>query len=135
MQLSDASINMAGILILSVVTIQFGGTFMFRVVQGKVPATDLQKTFFRAGHAHAGMFVTLGLVIQPFVDVTDLSGGMAWIARSGVPAAAILIPAGFFLSVASKGAERPNRLIWLLYAGVPVMAVGLAVLGIGLLTA
>lgn len=135
MILSDASLRLAGILLLSIVTIEFGGTFMLRVVQGQQPTTDLQKSFFRAGHAHAGMFVTLGLVIQPFVDATSLSGGFEWLARTGVPAAALLVPGGFFLSVAYRDAAKPNRLFWLLYAGVAMLALGVVTLGIGLLTA
>lgn len=135
MELSDASRIMAGILLLSLVTVQTGGAFLLRVVQGRVPATDLQKSFFRAGHAHAGVFLILGLVVQLFVEATTLDGAFEWLARAGVPAAALLIPGGFFLSVAYRDADQPNRLIWLLYAGVVMLTLGLATLGIGLLTA
>jgi hypothetical protein len=135
MELSDASLHMAGILLLSIVTIEAGGAFMLRVVQGAQPTTDIQKTFFRAGPAHAGMFVTLGLVIQPFVDATSLSGGLEWLARTGVPLAALLIPGGFFLSVAHRDASQPNRLFLLLPAGVVTLALGVVTLGIGLLVA
>jgi hypothetical protein len=44
------------------------------------------------------------------------------------------MPAGFFLSSAGRGVERPNRLIVLLYAGVAALALGVASLGIALLT-
>jgi hypothetical protein len=135
MELSDATLNLAGILLLSIVTIQFGGVFMLRVVQGKEPATDLQKSFFRAGHAHAGVLVILALVIQIYVDATDLSGGVAWLGRSGVPVAALLIPGGFFFSVLRRGAEKPNHFVWLLYAGVVLLAAGVVTTGIGLLAA
>jgi hypothetical protein len=135
MELSDASLNLAGILLLSIVTIEFGGTFMLRVVQGTEPATDIQKSFFRAGHAHAGVLVILSLVMQPYVDATDLSGGLEWLGRSGVPMAALLIPGGFFGAVLGRNTTTPNRLIWLLYAGVATLAAGVVVLGIGLLTA
>jgi hypothetical protein len=133
--LSTESQVMAGILFLSLVTIESGGAFMFRVVRGHQPATELQRTFFRAGHAHAGMFVTLGLVSQVFVDATDLSGGFAWVARSGIAVAAILMPAAFFLSVLGREATEPNRLVVLLPIGAAFLAVGAATLGIGLLAA
>lgn len=134
MELSDASLNLAGILLLSVVTIEFGGAFMLRVVQGKEPTTEIQKSFFRAGHAHAGVLVILSLVLQLYVDATDLSGSAEWLGRSGVPIAALLIPGGFFLSVTRRNAVVPNRLIWLLYAGVVLLAAGVVTLGIALLT-
>jgi hypothetical protein len=133
--LSDQSQLMAGILFLSLVTVESGGAFMLRVVRGHQPATDLQRTFFRAGHAHAGMFVTLALVSQLFVDATELSGLAEWVARSGIAVAAILMPAAFFLSVVGREATEPNRLVVLLPVGATFLAVGATVLGIGLLTA
>jgi hypothetical protein len=135
MTLSDASVTLAGILVLSLVTVESGGAFMLRVVQGKQATTDLQKSFFRAGHAHAGVLLVLGLVVQPFVDATDLSGAAEWLARTGVPAAALLMPGGFFLSVLGREVVRPNRLFVLIPLGAVVLAAGLVALGIGLLTA
>jgi hypothetical protein len=135
MELSEASRTLAGILLITIVTIESGGAFMLRIVRGAEPATPIQQSFFRAGHAHAGVLVTLGLVCQLFVDSTDLDGGLEWLARSGVPAAAILIPAGFFLSVIRKGAEKPNGFVWLLAAGATLLAAGTLTLGIGLIAA
>lgn len=133
--LSNDARTTAGILLLTLVAVESGGHFMLRVVRGRVPATDLQRSFFRAGHAHAGMFVTLALVVQVLADAAHLSGLTESLARDGVPIAAILIPAGFFLSVARPGATKPNRLVVLLYAGIVSLAVGVVALGIGLLTA
>jgi hypothetical protein len=47
----------------------------------------------------------------------------------------ILMPAGFFFSVASPTADRPNKLIWLVYAGAAALAVAAVTLGVGLLRA
>ena len=41
---------------------------------------------------------------------------------------------GFFLSPAGKARTTPNALIWLLYAGAVSLGLGVASLGIGLLT-
>jgi hypothetical protein len=131
---SDATRTLAGILLLTITTIQFGGAFMLLVVRGKVPATELQRAFFRAGHAHAGVLVMLALVTQLFVDASDLDGFAEVVARDGIAAAAILIPAGFFLSVARPGATRPSRLLVLLWVGVVSLAAAVVTLGIGLLT-
>lgn len=133
--LSDASLRIGGILLLAIVTIQFGGTFLLRVARGGVPATDLQERFYRAGHAHAGVLVILALASQPYVDATGLDGLVGTVARSGIAAAAILMPAGFFLSVLGRDVTRPNGLIALLWAGAAVLAAGVVTLGIGLLTA
>ncbi len=124
----------AGIVLLAVITVAYGGTFVLRVMRGQVPANDLQRSFFRAGHAHAAVLIILGLVIlilvqnndvgQPF---TSLSTGVLW--------AAILMPAGFFLSVIGRDPKQPNRLIILLWLGAAVLTVGLLSAGIGLLVA
>jgi hypothetical protein len=45
------------------------------------------------------------------------------------------MPAGFFLSVAGRDVQRPNRLIVLVWLGATSLAAGVLTLGIGLLTA
>jgi hypothetical protein len=135
MELSDASRILAGILCLSLVTVESGGLLMFRIVRGHQPATPIQQSFFRAGHAHAGVYLILGLVAQVLVDATTLSGLAEWVARAFIPIAALLLPGGFFLSVIKPGATEPNRLVTLVPAGGVVLAIGLATLGIGLLAA
>lgn len=62
-----------------------------------------------------------------------LNGFLELPARSGIPAAAILMSAGFFLSSAGRGATRPNRLILLVYVGAVALGVGAASLGLALL--
>jgi hypothetical protein len=57
---------------------------------------------------------------------------MKWIVRGSIPTAAILVPAAFFLSVLSPDATAPNGLIYVAYVGAALLAVGVLVLGIGL---
>lgn len=132
--LTEGSLTTAGILLLAIVTIEYGGTFMLRVVQGGVPATEFQKSFFRAGHAHAGVLVILGLIGTVLVNATTLDGVAEIVARDGVPLGAILMSAGFFLSAIGRGRERPNRLVVLLWLGAVSVAAGVVTLGVGLLT-
>lgn len=135
LMLSPASRYIAGAVLLTIVGIEFGGWFMTRVVGGKVELTDFQKSFARAGHAHAGVLVTLSLVTLMLADAADLDGVLGWVARIGVPAAAALISAGFFFSSMGKGeVTRPNKLIWLVWLGAVSLAVGVVTLGLGLLT-
>jgi hypothetical protein len=133
--LSSNTLNIAGILLLTIVAIEYGGWFMLRVVRGRQPATTFQQAFFRAGHAHAGVLVILALVGLILADAAHMSGVLAFFARNGIWAAAILMPAGFFFAAAGKGVTTPNRFIVLLYAGIVSLALGVVSLGIGLLTA
>ncbi|GAB6938475.1 hypothetical protein ACQP60_03615 [Isoptericola variabilis] len=135
LELTDAARITAGIVLLTVVGIESGGWFLVKVVTGKVPATPFQTSFFRAGHAHAGVLVLLGLLCVVLAEATDLSGGWRWLAATGVLVAAILLPAGFFLSAVGAGRASPNRAVLLLPAGAAVLAAGVVTLAVGLLTA
>lgn len=133
--LSHDTRTTAGILLIAILAVEYGGLTVLRIVRGTQPATEFQKSFAHAGHAHAGVFVVLAILAQLLADAADLHGATNTLARAGVWIAAILLPAGFFLSSAGAGATRPNRLIVLLYAGVVALTAGVLALGIGLLTA
>ncbi len=135
MVLSPESRYIAGAVLLTIVGIEFGGWVLTRIVGGKVAMTPFQKTFARAGHAHAGVLVTLGLVTLVLADAAALDGVLGWLARVGTPAAAALMSAGFFFSSMSRGeVTRPNKLIWLVWLGALSLGVGVVTLGLGLLT-
>jgi len=133
LELTDAARVTAGIVALTVVGIESGGWFLFRVTTGREQATDFQRSFYRAGHAHAGVLVTLGLVCLLLGEATTLGGGWRWLAQTGVLVAAVVMPAGFFLSAIGRGRDRPNRWVVLLAVGAVVLATGVLTLGIGLI--
>ena len=123
----------AGIVVLTVITIAYGGTFVLRVTRGKLASNDLQKTFFRAGHAHAGVLVILGLLALTIEQLNQVRAPYPAISL-GILVAAILIPSGFFLSVLGRDPTQPNRAIGLLWAGAVALTVGLISAGVGLIT-
>jgi Ni,Fe-hydrogenase I cytochrome b subunit len=133
--LSPESLRLAGVLLLTVVAIESGGYYMLSLWTRRNTKTAFQIGFARAGHAHAGVLVILSLVIQIYVDAAGMTGVLGAIAREGVPAAAILMPAGFFLSSIGAGRTSPNRLIWLTIAGTVTLAAGVIATGFGLVTA
>ncbi|WP_028049880.1 hypothetical protein [Cellulomonas sp. URHD0024] len=132
-ELSDAARTTAGIVALTVVAIEAGGAFLLRVQSGREPATEFQRSFYRAGHAHAGVLVTLGLVCLLLGEATTLTGFWRWLAQTGVLVAAILMPAGFFFSAVGRARDKPNRSVYLLGAGALMLAAGVVALGVGLL--
>jgi hypothetical protein len=136
--MSETSLRIAGVLLITVPTIAFGGATILRMIWARDPGyldNQVRQSLWRAGHAHAGVLVILALVGMLYVDRAGLSTGMEQLARSALVAAPILMPLGFFLSVASPQAERPNRLIYLVPAGGVLLAIGALTLGIGLVTA
>jgi hypothetical protein len=94
---------------------------------------DLRQDLWRAGHAHAGVWLVLSLVALRYVDEATLSEGMRWVVRLAFPAAAVLMALAFFLSVLSPEATEPNAMIYLAYVAGVVLAVGLLVLAVGLI--
>ena len=128
--------TMAGIILITVPTIQYGGYFLLTSLRDRASHymdNALRQNFFRAGHAHAGVIVLLSLICQVLADAATLPAPLLWMTRIGVPAAAILMPLGFFLSMPSPSATAPNGFVRLIYLGAVVLAVSVVTLGIGLL--
>jgi phosphoglycerol transferase MdoB-like AlkP superfamily enzyme len=133
--LTESARTTAGVVMLTIVGIEYGGLFLVRTVRSDLGLTDFQRSFFRAGHAHAGVLVILGLVCLPLTGATSLTGFWNWLASTGALIAAILMSAGFFISALGAGRTQPNRFIVVLFAGAAMLAAGVVTLGIGLLVA
>ena len=128
--------RLAGILLIFVPAVAFGGVSLLSMILGQAPGyldNPVRQDLWRAGHAHAGVMLILALILLRYVDETNLSGAWMWVARHGVPLAAILMPAGFFLSILSPDATEPNALIFLVYAGGVFLVAGVLTTGIGLI--
>ena len=138
MELSSTTKMLTGIMLITVPSIEFGGAFLLRMLRTSAPEyvnNPLRQNLFRAGHAHAGVLVILALVMQLLAEGLGSPTPLNLVARLGAPSAAILMPLGFFLSVTSAGAEKPNRLIALVYIGAFLLALSTVLLGILLLRA
>ncbi len=136
--MSRESRMFAGILLVVLPTVMYGGLTLLGLLTGNEPGyndNSVRHDLWRAGHAHAGVYLVLSLVMLRYVDEAVLSPFWKWLARAGAPIAAILIPAAFFLSVASPTATRPNGLINLAYVGAIFLAAAVLSLGVGLIRA
>jgi hypothetical protein len=135
---SRESRMLAGILLVVIPTVMFGGLTLLSALTRNVQGYNdnpLRHDLWRAGHAHAGVYLVLSLVMLLYVDGAVLSPFWKWLARTGAPIAAILIPAAFFLSVVSPTATQPNGLINLAYVGALFLAGAVLSLGVGLIRA
>jgi hypothetical protein len=134
--MSPASLSTAGVLLITVPTIAFGGVSLLAFLMRDVPGyrdNPVRRGLWRAGHAHAGVLVLFSLVALLYVDQADLSDTWKTLVRASFVAAPILMPLGFFLSVARPSDTKPSKLIHLAMAGGASLAVGTLTLGIGLL--
>jgi hypothetical protein len=136
--MSRESRMLAGILLVVLSTVRFGGLALLSFLTRNLPGyadNPLRHDLWRAGHAHARLYLVLSLVMLGYVDEAVLSPYWKWIARTGAPIAAILIPAAFFLSVVSPTATEPNALMNLAYIGALFLAAGVLSRGVDLLRA
>ena len=131
--MSEQSRKLAGILLIILPTVAFGGTsllsFLINDASGYAD-NALRQDLWRAGHAHAGLLLVLSLVILRYVDDAKLSEKWKNVVRNGTRVSAILISAAFFTSILDPVAKEPNALINLAYVGFGVLVVTSISLGI-----
>jgi hypothetical protein len=135
MNLSREARLIAGITILTVPTIMYGGISLLGILTkgaaglgpGRLALDETQWALFRAGHAHAGVWIVLSLALQVLLDSATLSPGLKWFARLATPLSAVAVSGGFFGLAFNPGFR------WLLYAGGTGLFVALLVTGVGLL--
>ena len=136
--MSNESLRIAGILLVVYPTVVFGGaSLLWHWITRRTSYYDhpLRRSMWRAGHAHAGVLLLLSLVAIVLVDYAELADGWKQVVRTTIPAAALLLPIAFFLSIVRPDAERPTRLVNLAYLGAITLTVGMLALGVGLLRA
>ena len=134
--MSPSSLSTAGVLLITVPGVAFGGVSLLSFLMKNVPGyldNPVRRGLWRAGHAHAGVLVLFALVAMLYVDQTSLSEPLKAMTRTLLVAAPVLMPLGFFLSVVRPSDTKPSRLIWLVPAGGVCLAAGALTLGIGLL--
>jgi hypothetical protein len=134
MLLSREARLVCAVTLLLVPTIMYGGwTLLGILTHGTVspsPEIHLDETqwaLWRAGHAHAGVWTILSLLLQMFLDSARLSASAKWLARICAPLAAVLLSAGFFGVSVSVG------LRWLIYLGIVSMLIALLLTVLGLM--
>jgi hypothetical protein len=134
MLLSRDARLVSAITLLVIPTIMYGGwTLLGILTHGAVSAdpnihlSETQWALWRAGHAHAGVWTILSLLLQIFLDSARLSAPAKWLARICAPLAAVFLAAGFF-GVAVSVSFR-----WLIYLGVLSMLTALLLTVLGLI--
>jgi hypothetical protein len=136
--MSEESVRTAGILLLVYPTVVFGGaSLLWHWITRRTAYYDhpLRRSMWRAGHAHAGVLLLLSLVAIVLVDHAELGDGWKQVVQTTIPAAALLLPIAFFVSIARPDADRPSRLVNVAYLGAVTLTIGMLTLGIGLLRA
>jgi hypothetical protein len=128
---------LAGVILITYPTVILGGISLLSMLlfDPQYSANPLRQDLWRAGHAHSGVLLVLSLVVLRYVDESSLPSGWKRLVRLAAPLASILLPLAFFLSMLRPEATQAAPIVYLAYAGAAMLAVGLFVLGIGLVRA
>jgi hypothetical protein len=133
MLLSREARLVSAITLLVIPTIMYGGwTLLGILTRGAVspsPNVHLDETqwaLWRAGHAHAGVWTLLSLLLQILLDSACLPTRTKWLARISAPLAAVFLSAGLF------GVSVSADFRWLIYLGVLSMLTALLLTALGL---
>ena len=120
--------------VLSLVTVEYGGWALLSFISTRRgQLSDFQTTFFRAGHAHAGVLLVLSLVYFLYLGSrTDFAESTQWIAGAILLAGVLAQSGGFFLHMAVGGANRSSTGTRLTRTGALLIATALVILAIGI---
>jgi hypothetical protein len=87
------------VVLVSLPTVMYGGYSLLTLL-GRGRLTGFQETFFRAGHAHAGVLLVFGLAYLAFLSRTDFGPELRWIADALLGLGIIAQSGGMFVHMA-----------------------------------
>jgi ABC-type multidrug transport system permease subunit len=131
--MSEATRWMVALAFISLPTIAFGGSFLLTILKRQVGTeniTSVQREYFKAGHAHAGVLVTIAIIGQLVLDYSLFNDILVWVMRIGLFVSPLLISGGFFGGAPRNADGKPGALVRLITSGAIVMSI--STLGVGL---
>lgn len=134
--MSDASRWMIALSFISLPTIAFGGYFLLSILKkqkGTENISAIQRDYFKAGHAHAGVLVILCIIGQLVLDFSLFNETLTWAIRIGLFAAPLLISGGFFGGAPTRADVKHGSLIKLVPVGAIVLSLSTIAVGLSLL--
>lgn len=135
-ELSDATRWLVAFAFISLPTIAFGGYFLLTILKRKVGTeniTPAQRSYFIAGHAHAGVLVTLAIIGLLVLEYSRFDSWVVWVLSIGLLVAPLLISGGFFGGAPRTADGPPGPLVKLVPVGAVVFSIATLGVGVGLL--
>jgi hypothetical protein len=113
-------------------TVMFGGYSLLRLLNAGNRLTPFQVTWFRAGHAHAGVLLVMSLMYYQYLEQTAF-GSVAKHAASATLFFGILLQSGgFFLHMVIGEPDRRSYGTTITIAGAVLLSTAIVVLMYGL---
>jgi hypothetical protein len=114
-------------------TVMFGGFSLLRLLNRGNALTPFQVSWFRAGHAHAGVLQLMSLLYYTFLDQTGLTAEVKHLACGAVLVGILAQSGGFFLHMIVGQPNRGSIGTALTSAGAVLLACGIGILVYGLI--
>ncbi|HTO54333.1 MAG TPA: hypothetical protein VMR50_13195 [Myxococcota bacterium] len=116
----------------SLPTVMFGGYSLLRLINRGNALTPFQITWFRAGHAHAGVLLVMSLVYYGFMERTALSLATKHLACAVLAVGVMAQSGGFFIHMAVGKPEQHSIGNTVTGFGALLLSAAIAVLVVGL---
>jgi heme/copper-type cytochrome/quinol oxidase subunit 4 len=112
-------------------TVMYGGYSLLGLM-GRARLTLFQETYFRAGHAHAGVLLLMSLLYFLFLERTSLAPGFQLAGAVAVIVGVLAQSGGFFLhmGIGQPGKGSLGTTVTSVGALILVMAIALLVYGL-----
>jgi hypothetical protein len=116
-------------------TVMYGGYSLLSLVNRGNALTPFQVTWFRAGHAHAGVLLVMSLLYFAFLDKTALSPTVKHTACATLVVGILAQSGGFFIHMLKGQPNQASVGTTVTVIGAVLLVCAIAVLVDGLITA
>jgi hypothetical protein len=115
-------------------TVMYGGYSLLRLINYGERLTPFQTTWFRAGHAHAGVLLLMSLLYYVFLDQTTLGPTAKHVGCIAMFVGILAQSGGFFLHMLVGHPNEPSLGTFITTAGAALLATAVGILVYGLVT-
>jgi hypothetical protein len=113
-------------------TVMYGGYALLSMLT-RNGISEFQQTYFRAGHAHAGVLLLMALLYHQFMDQTNLSMALKVAGATAVLVGILAQSGGFFLHMYLGSPGEPSLGTALTTLGAIILALAVLLLVYGLI--
>lgn len=123
------------ITLIALPTVMYGGYALLGMLQRGPGLSDFQRTYFRAGHAHAGVLQVLALVYLLYLGQTTVDDGLQWLVCVALFVGILAQSGGFFIHMATGEEGKSSTGTTVTTIGAVILAVAVVFLAAALIWA
>jgi hypothetical protein len=115
-------------------TVMYGGYSLLRLINHGDSLTPFQTTWFRAGHAHAGVLLVMSLLYYLFLDQTTLASTTKQVGCVALFVGILAQSGGFFVHMLVGQPNEPSIGTLITTTGAALLTIAVGILVYGLIT-